>query len=247
MLLVTMLFTTLMVSATEINNDQGEILSMIYIQKDIIVEKIYNRHGIVPNKIEIKYIDKSVDSKTKELSYNYRIEMTKNMTLGKPLQAIFLLEHVTLENIKYQLNYLESVMWTEAANWASTFFIETKGASKKMVEVKGASANGNAKSFWEYTMEEIEALTDAKTIESVYANMRSKKSKYPTVVAAIADYEDRLAAISTKRNALIAAEKSGLNKVDKALLDKLGTGSKAVLTAQQAADLFAILAKLQRN
>lgn len=117
---------------------------------------------------------------------------------------------------------------------------------KKMAEVKGSTANGNAKAYWEYTMEEINALTDAKTIKSVYDNMRSKKSKYPTVVAAIADYEDRLVVISKKRNDLIAAEKSGISKVDANLLAKLGKGNKATLSAQEAADLFAILAKLQK-
>lgn len=118
--------------------------------------------------------------------------------------------------------------------------------TKRMAEIKGEANNGNSKAYWEYTMEEIEALTDAKTIKSVYDNMRSKKSKYPTVVAAIADYEDRLAVISKKRNELIAAEKSGINKVDEALLAKLSKGNKATLSAQEAADLFAILAKLQK-
>lgn len=124
--------------------------------------------------------------------------------------------------------------------------------TNRMTELKGSGRSGNSKSFWQWTLEEIEAIPmdDIRTIKSVRDNMASKKSKYPHIVAETPDFEARLAAVCTKYSAamklLQEKENEKAVEVDATLLAKLSKGGSAVLSKAEAAQLAEILKKLSK-
>ena len=131
--------------------------------------------------------------------------------------------------------------------------------SKKMSELKGSGRSGNSKAYWQWTVEEINAIpvSDLRTIKSVYDNMASKRSKYPELVASDPTFAERSKAASVKYSAAkkyaaeqqaaeqeVKIDKAVLQKIDKSLLAKLSKGSNASLSKAEAAVLAEILKAL---
>lgn len=115
----------------------------------------------------------------------------------------------------------------------------------KMKEHK-ATATGNAKSYWQWSMEEIEALepaTDARTIKSIYDTMMSVKSKYPENAAKDTTFAARLEKISKMHSQAKKLAKAPAPVIDASLLEKLSKGA-AKLTAEESAKLTEILQSL---
>lgn len=109
-----------------------------------------------------------------------------------------------------------------------------------------ATATGNAKSYWQWSMEEIEALdpaTDARTIKSIYDTMMSVKSKYPENAAKDTTFAARLEKISKMHSQAKKLAKSPVPVVDASLIEKLSKGA-AKLTAEESAKLSEILKSL---
>lgn len=118
---------------------------------------------------------------------------------------------------------------------------------KKMAEVKGSARSGNSKSYWQYTKEEIEAADSLQLITSIYNLMASMKSKYPELVAKVPDFEERKALVSKKKSEMLKALKNPANTVGDTLMTKLAGGKKTTLSAEEAATLANLLAKLKDN
>lgn len=118
--------------------------------------------------------------------------------------------------------------------------------SAKMAELKGSSRSGNSKAYWQYTMEEIEACNEYATIKSIYENMCSVASKYPERIESVDDFQAKKEFVAKKRSEMLKAQKNTPAKVDDALLAKLAGGKKTTLSADQAAFLADLLAKLQK-
>ena len=109
-----------------------------------------------------------------------------------------------------------------------------------------ATATGNAKSYWQWTMEEIEALspaTDARTIKSIYDLMMSVKSKYPENAAGDTTFTARLKKISEMHSQAKKLAKAPAPVIDASLMEKLSKGA-AKLTAEESAKLAEILKSL---
>lgn len=132
--------------------------------------------------------------------------------------------------------------------------------TKRMSELKDStkskrSGSGlqNKKSFWTWSIEEIEAipLDDLKTAKSVYDAVADKKSKYPEqVLARYGDMGVYLAifdAASAKYSACKKYAKEQASKVEVAdsTLSKLSKGTKVTLSQAEAAELLELLKKLQ--
>lgn len=107
------------------------------------------------------------------------------------------------------------------------------------------STTGNSKSFWQWTMDEINALelNDFRTIKSIYDNMMSKKSKYPELIESDSTFDARLAKISEMKSAATKLQKQGAIQIDSALAEKLAKGATK-LTATEAAQITELLKAL---
>ena len=120
--------------------------------------------------------------------------------------------------------------------------------TSRMEGLKGTGRAGNSKAYWQWTIEEIEAIPveDLRTIKSVYDNMASKKSKYPELIEELDDFDARFAAATAKYSAAKKAAKAAQISVDDSLLAKLTKGGSAVLTKAEAQQLAEILQKLNK-
>ena len=120
--------------------------------------------------------------------------------------------------------------------------------TSRMESLKGTGRAGNSKAYWQWTLEEIDAIPveDLRTIKSVYDNMASKKSKYPELIKELDDFDARFAAATAKYSAAKKAAKEVQVSVDDSLLAKLTKGGSAVLSKAEAQQLAEILQKLNK-
>lgn len=116
--------------------------------------------------------------------------------------------------------------------------------SSEMAKIK-AAVNGTAKPYWQWTLEEIEAIpvSNIKLAASIYNTMQSKKSKYPEVVAEIPDFEVRMKAASAKYSAAKRAEKAGMTG---SLVEKLAKGGVTTLSEDEVKQLQNLLKQLNK-
>ncbi len=110
----------------------------------------------------------------------------------------------------------------------------------------GLPVSTKAKSRWQLTIEEIEAIPkdDFKVLDSIYQNMMSKKAKKPEDIANLNEFMGRLDLVSKLRSAARKAMKSTETlQVSETILAKITAGGKTTLSAAEAAELAKLLRK----
>lgn len=107
-----------------------------------------------------------------------------------------------------------------------------------------------SKSYWQYTEEDILAVTDVKVLNSVYNNMASAKSKdtmlenaakyYDLDIDAVADLLDELQKLAGQRRKELE-EQATTPQVSESLAEKLAKGTHTVLSAAEVEELQKLL------
>jgi hypothetical protein len=119
--------------------------------------------------------------------------------------------------------------------------------SKRMKELDAGNHNGGEKAGWRYTVADAEAITTLKTATSVYNLMHSQKTKYPESLIENPEFDAALRIVSAKRTAMLkAAKTTSVPKIPAHIADKLAKGTKATLSAAEAAELFKILEAIEK-
>lgn len=109
-----------------------------------------------------------------------------------------------------------------------------------------------AKSYWQYTEEDILAVTDADVLKSVYNNMASAKSKdtmlenaakyYDLDIDAAADLLDELQKLAGQRRKVLEKAADTV-QVSDSLAEKLAKGKHTMLSAEEVKELQKLLGK----
>lgn len=194
------------------------------------------------------------NGKSRDVQIDKLSEAVKNGTLDKLVVECADLFH---DGDVYEVfKTLSRNLSSQLCNMAKKSFVPHKDIEEKRYQIlhawvesrmkqHKAAATGNAKSYWQWTMEEINKLdpaTDARTIKSIYDTMMSVKSKYPENAAKDTTFAARLEVVSKMHSQAKKLAKSPVPVVDASLIEKLSTGSS--LTAEEAVKLAEILKNL---
>jgi hypothetical protein len=110
-----------------------------------------------------------------------------------------------------------------------------------------------AKARWQLTKEEIDMIPkdDYSTLDSVYQNMMSKKSKKPEAIEesiGMKEFLDRLDYVSKLRSAAELTQKVATKQlaVSESIMGKLNKGGKTTLSEKEVQELLALFGKVQK-
>lgn len=119
--------------------------------------------------------------------------------------------------------------------------------------VANLPATTKAKARWQLTKEEIDMIPkdDYNTLDSIYQNMMSKKSKKPEVIEetiGMKEFLDRLDYVSKLRSAAESTKKVAATQlnVSETIMTKLGKGGKTTLTEAEVNELLTLFNKVQK-
>jgi hypothetical protein len=110
-----------------------------------------------------------------------------------------------------------------------------------------------AKARWQLTKEEIDLIPkdDYNTLDSIYQNMMSKKSKKPEIIEetiGMKVFLDRLDYVSKLRSSAESTKKVATQQleVSATIMGKLNKGGKTTLSEKEVQELLALFSKVQK-